>query len=395
MLVTRILGDCPSCKGKNKFGNVSVQGDHVLRGCMSCSYSKIIPLPEIRKKILYLDQFFFSSAFRGGDQRFVDAVDQIRRISALQLLIVPYSSIHEDETHQWRGYDGKSREDLMQFIKATSRGFKYEPPDSVEETQIIHAFQSFLAGNSPEFEMQERHILRQNVHKWDGYFRIDVGRYMGDIDLIRDLKQQSVEGLVNLFDEWRKSENTFDQDVMLEFNASSKGYIDTYVQYASRIAVGDYNALFDAPIRSQVVQSLLVCFPDEISPAQRLKKIGQFFLSKHFYNIPYQWVSSRIYAVLKHMVKNGAYRNADSTINKLRGFFYDVKHVALYAPYCDAFIMDQPMASIVSDSRIALERKYGVRVFSLNNWNELFVWLNEIEEGMSEEHKLGISAAYP
>lgn len=33
MLVSKILGDCLACGGKDCFGNVSVYCDHVLRGC--------------------------------------------------------------------------------------------------------------------------------------------------------------------------------------------------------------------------------------------------------------------------------------------------------------------------------------------------------------------------
>lgn len=153
MLVTRVLGDCPGCEGKGRFGNVSVRADHVLRGCMSCKYRTTIWLPETRKKILYLDQFFFSSAFKEGDPRFIKAAQRIREISALQLLAVPFSSIHEDETHQWRGYDGKNKEDLMEFIKATSRGHKFEPSYDVEQTQIVRAFQAHLRGESASFEL--------------------------------------------------------------------------------------------------------------------------------------------------------------------------------------------------------------------------------------------------
>ena len=70
MLVNFVLGDCPGCGGKQQFGNVSVQGDRILRGCKCCKYHIAIPLPKIRKKILYLDQFFFSNAFKKQDPRF-------------------------------------------------------------------------------------------------------------------------------------------------------------------------------------------------------------------------------------------------------------------------------------------------------------------------------------
>lgn len=395
MLVTRVIGDCPGCGGKERFGNVSVQRDHVLRGCMSCKYSTTIWLPKIRKSILYLDQFFFSSAFREGDIRFVEAAQRIRQISALQLLVAPFSSVHEDETHQWRGYDGKNKENLMEFIKATSRGHEFEPAYDVEQTQIVRAFQAFLAGKSEVFALEERDAVDGDIHEWDDYFRIDVGRYMGDIELIRDLKRQSVEGLVDLFPDWRNSTNTFDQDVSLELQAAAKGYIDSYIQYALRVAGGDYAALFDSPIMSMIVQSLLHCLPDDLPPEKGLKKIGDFFKSRYFSEIPYQWLSARMFASLKDMVKRGAYADRTSAMKRLGGFFQDVKHVATYAPYCDAFVMDQAMASLVADQRIDLGNRYGVKIFSLNNWDQFFDWLGTLEAGMSQEHCAGLAAAYP
>jgi transcription elongation factor Elf1 len=56
-IVSYILGPCPSC-GKKSFGNVDVYGSHVLRGCGACEYKDRVPLPPVKKKIIYLDQFF-------------------------------------------------------------------------------------------------------------------------------------------------------------------------------------------------------------------------------------------------------------------------------------------------------------------------------------------------
>lgn len=196
MLVSRVIGDCPGCGGKNRFGNVSVRRDSVLRGCMTCKYSTTVWLPEIRKQILYLDQFFFSHAFRAKEPRFVDAARRISDVSSLQLLVAPFSSVHEEETHQWRSYG----EDLMAFIKTASRGHEFEPAYDVERTQILRAFRTFLEGRSPNFTLQERDALESDVHGWDDYFRIDVGRYIGDVELVRNLKRESIESLVECFD---------------------------------------------------------------------------------------------------------------------------------------------------------------------------------------------------
>jgi len=325
----------------------------------------------------------------------VKAADRISHISALQLLVAPFSSIHEDETHLWRGYGDKNKENLMEFIKVTSHGHEFKPAYKVERTQIVRAFQSFLADKPPEFQLEQRDVVKGNIHKWDDYFRIDVGRYTVDIELMRDLKQQSVEGLVDLFPHWRQSTSTFDEDVAFEMQDAAKGYIESYFKYASRVASGDYDALFDSPIMSKVVESLLYCLPDEMPPKERFMRVGAFFKSPHFMEIPYQWLSARIYATLKDMVKRGEHVDRDRALKRLRGFFQDVKHVSTYAPYCDAFVMDQAMASLVANPHIGLENRYGVKVFSLNKWDQFLAWLDALETKMTQKHRAGLAAAYP
>lgn len=100
-------------------------------------------------------------------------------------------------------------------------------------------------------------------------------------------------------------------------------------------------------------------------------------------------------ATLKHLVKNGFYTNREQALRKLNGFFYDVKHIATYAPYVDAFVMDQPMADLVSRPTIRLQEQYETKVFSLSNWDAFLAWLNELEAEMSSEHHEGLRVAYP
>jgi hypothetical protein len=248
VLVTRIKGDCPGCGGIRKFGNVSVRGVHLLRGCLSCKYHERVTLPPVRKKIIYLDQFFFSHAFHAQDPRFVAAAERIRQISALQLLAAPFSSIHEDETNQWRGYSGKNKDDLMKFIKATSRGHEFEPAYEVEKTQIHRAFQAFIGGGPSAFQRWEDDAVEEEIHEWDDYIWFDVGRYFGDVELMRALKQKSVIGLVNVFNQWRNSTLTFNEHVDLEMREMAQGYLASYWEYAGRIASGDFNAVFNSPL---------------------------------------------------------------------------------------------------------------------------------------------------
>lgn len=340
MLVTRVLGDCPDCRGKQSYGNVSVRGDHVLRGCMHCQYSTMVSLPEIRKKVIYLDQFFFSHAFRRGYVRFATALERVKRMTHLQLLVSPYSSVHEDETHQWRGYKDKSHQQLMDFIKATSRGAEFEKAYRVEETQVV-------------------------------------------------------QDLVNVFDQWQQSTQTFDQDVALEMHDAGKNYLQSYLKMVNRIAQGDFNAAIDSPIVATVAEHMLHCLPKETPRAEAISRCAEFFQSEHFVQVPNMWISARLFATLKDMVKRGAYSNREEARQRLSGVFDDILHISMYAPYCDAFVMDTPMADLVRQPTVGLEQRYGVKVFSLNNWDALLVWLNDLETGMTEEHRIGIAAAYP
>lgn len=368
MLVTRVLGDCPSCGGKQRFGNVSVLRDHVTRGCLSCNYSTEVWLPRVRKRILYLDQFFFSSAFRERDARFVEAAARIRHISRLQLLVAPFSSIHEDETHQWRGCDGKTKDALMEFIKATSGGHEFERAYNVERTQIERAFQAFLAGEPSTFTLREGDAFYGNIHEWEDYFRIDVDGYFGNIEFFREGKRRSVDGLVGLFPDWRRSTDSFDQHVAVEIHDAAECYD---------------------------VQSGLYSLSDELPPEDRMRRIRDFFKSQYFSDIPHQWLSARLFATLRDMVKGGAYPKPDDAMQRLSGFFEDVKHISIYAPYCDAIVMDKAMASLVANPRVDLENRYGVKVFSVNNWEQLLAWLEALESGMSPLHRAGLAAAYP
>lgn len=395
MLIIRKLGGCPNCKGKDCFGNVSICTDRVLQGCERCRYESAVFLPKIHKKVIYLDQFFFSNAFKGGDKRFVPAIERVKRMSYLQLLVAPYSSVHEDETYQWRGYKNKSYDQLMEFIKATAHGAEFEKAYSVERIQILKAWCAFLKSQSTEYVFEKTDALKGDLDKWNDYFRIDVGGYMRDVELKRTLKTRAVHELVKVLDEWQASTQTFEQNVALEIHDAGRKYVNSYLTMVNRISQGDFNAVIDSPIVASVMEHMLHWLPDEQPFDGKMYRCIEFFLSEHFSNVPNLWLAARMFATLKDMVKRGAYANREDALKRLSGVFEDFKHVALYAPYCDAIVIDKAMAVLVQQPTIALEQRYGVKVFSLNNWDDLLAWLDGIEAGMSDEHKAGVVAAYP
>jgi len=75
-LVSKVIGDCPACRRKDGYGNVNVSGNTLLRGCLSCRHVDHIQLPELNKKVLYLDQFFYSHVFRAENPAFKEGEGQ-------------------------------------------------------------------------------------------------------------------------------------------------------------------------------------------------------------------------------------------------------------------------------------------------------------------------------
>jgi len=397
-LVTRIIGDCPSCGAKNAFGNISVKSEFVVRGCIACRHKKKLLLPPIRKKVLYLDQFFFSRAFRRSskyDAKYANAIDWIRQLALNQQLVAPFSTVHEDETHQWSGDDHHTPEDLMRFIKNSSGGHKFEASWCIQKDQTVGSFMSFLKEQSAEFGVDSDIAFRNSVHGWTDYFWIDVGGYIGDVDRIAKAKNDSVADLVAELPRWRESKMPFEESLELEYRDAGRGYIDAYSEFVMRTGSGDVSALFDAPIASMVIESMMHGFDHEVSNDVKLKKVLEFFNSGHFRKIPYQYISCRAFAVLKERVKRGAYQNPKTAEQKLSGIFSDIDHVATFAPYCDAIFIDKAMEEIVRDKRVGLSRTFGVQVFSESNWEEFEAWLHQVQSSISEAHRSALAVAYP
>jgi hypothetical protein len=178
-------------------------------------------------------------------------------------------------------------------------------------------------------------------------------------------------------------------------HAAGKNYLDSYLKMGIRLAQGDFAAAIASPIVARVMEHMLHWLPDEQPLGDKLKLCADFFRSEHFNHVPMLSIEARMFATLKAMVKRGAYSNRVDAHRRLIGVFEDIKHIALYAPYCDAFFMDQPMAELVRQPTVDLEQSYDVKTFSLNNQDEFLAWLDTLERDMSDEHKAGIRAAYP
>lgn len=363
-----------------------------MRGCLSCRHWDRIPLPRLNKKILYLDQFFYSHAFRGENKSFVGAKERIRALAIDQLIVSPYSNLHEDETQLWTP---EQREPLMKFIKQTSGGHKFWPEYHVKQVQIAEAFPRFLSQAAPEPIIDRTDAIPSDVNKWDDYFWIDVGSFKTDPDILRCGKDEAVRSLIDLFPEWAQGPSTFDDDVAAELRGGRDSYFRLYLQYVRRIGEGDHKALIDSPIDSKIVENLMRYANEYLTPDYRMQRIHAFFDSTYFANVPHERISSEFFALLRYKLRQGAYRDAEKAKRRFKGFFYDVRFIATYAPYCDAMVVDALMHSWATDPLIDLPRRYGTRFFSRTNWSDFLDYLDELDMSRTEELKTALQMVHP
>src|SRR5260370_2517734 len=73
---------------------------------------------QTRKSILYPDQHFFSSVFKGKDPRWSTAMQRITEFLDFQLLAVPHPSTHEPQTDLYT----RRRDELLNFIQTLTHG---------------------------------------------------------------------------------------------------------------------------------------------------------------------------------------------------------------------------------------------------------------------------------
>ena len=344
---------------------------------------------QTRKSLLYLDHNFFSSVYRGNGPQWNKATQRITELLDLQLLAVPYSSTHEAEADFYT-----RRDDLVKFIQRVARGHHFEPYYRVEETQILKAFQAYLANDPAAYIKEESDALPSSVHDWDGYYSVSVFRAASGVERKRQLKERAIDELVNTLSNWAASKNNFEQDLELELRDAGRILIEEYAKKTGRLWAGDFSALVDSPVSASVVEDMVYVLSVKQMQGDAARVIPAFFRSQHFAEVPSQQLSARLFSTFKKRVREGAYRDPEKAREKLSGFLFDVQHAATYVPYCDAFFTDRFMADLLNDKHVGAEQTFGCKVFSVSKMASFFGWLDDVKSRMTADHADGLTWAY-
>ena len=121
---------CPDCGTDRTFGVLMICDRHYVRRCIQCWFDKSLPLPAIKKTIIYLDQFVLSNMMKELDPSkeyahgfYRTLFEKLDRLSKRQLIVCPDSPIQDYESV----VDTPIREDPRSVSPAVTRR---RPPQS-------------------------------------------------------------------------------------------------------------------------------------------------------------------------------------------------------------------------------------------------------------------------
>ncbi len=358
--------------------------------CRACRKRYDLPLIKQKKKIIYLDQNFFSHTYNGTDLPFLKRAKRLATLAQKQLLICPYSDIHDEETHSSSNPDYQKRQDeLWQFIKKISRGKHFYLGTKIEEQQLINAFLSFINKGSEKGEIILSDAITPSIHDWDESLRVELTWSKADFiepTTWEQHKKNFVDSITKELPRWRNSTFSLEENYNHEIQSYAQILLSNFIK-----VINSEDILQKVENRAYAaIYTLLDLNTRKESAQESLANVLAFLQSKHFSNIPYINISAGLWAIIRQEIKKNRYLDTPVEKNiKLRtqGIPADIKHLSIFVPYCDAVFTEKKMASFLQQWNQHPLGNYNFKVFSVDNWNDFDTYLDEIENNITPEMK--------
>ena len=167
-----IIKKCPRCH-KKAFRRLDIFGDSIMWKCKKCAETGREKLFRIEKKIIYLDQFGYSnilkSTLRNNNDKWNKLGDRIRELVEDQIIVCPYSTVHQTETEFYETY----YKEITDLYRNFSAGIAFKHPHRIEQNQILQSLLNFLSeDDSKPHEFPWKNALHSNPHKWSSRFSV-------------------------------------------------------------------------------------------------------------------------------------------------------------------------------------------------------------------------------
>lgn len=405
--------DCPKCR-QHEFGVLHIYDNSYTRRCRSCWHTLTFILPELRKKVIYLDQFVFSNIMKTlssdvpGHKRakteplWRELFETLDVLCRMQLVICPDSSEHHDESLISPFY-----EELKHTYEHFSTGISFTRSTSIQEMQIVEAFHSWLTNKKPDFDFDARRIAHPNLHGWqDRIFITTSGTLPGYKQSVLQSRRNVHGALGDLFRRWQTEKKSFEKVFELE----KAGYADSILQgierdrqKAAEMAsvfqrvgpvprfVSRYSATMNTPLMHGLQHVASLHFANEYNrelqegKLESLEDLAQekviaFLKSGAMNETPSNIIAASMYAALARRAVVGQKKVPDE------GMATDIRVVSTLLPYCDAMFVDNVCRSLLNEIPQTHKQPYKCRVFSSKTSSDFLQYLIEIRNSTTPKH---------
>jgi hypothetical protein len=378
---------------------------HYVHRCNSCGFDQTLPLPPLKKRIIYLEQHGISEMAKVLDSEKTSAAEtgnrayfrtlfkRLDRLSKLQLIVCPHSPIHNRESLVDTRY-----EKFQGVFRRLSHGVSFREPKTILHTQIRRSFDAWLADAPPESPFDRDFALTKNPDVWQSLYRIDLDSTLpGAVEGLKRRNAIFNERLNHLCEQWQQGaklsfDETCDAIILAFANSLWEEYL-AYQKHFKAVRSGQipHRQFFLPPPGAELVRRMGSAARSALGvQVDWAARLGEFFASQPFRSISAIRTTALLWASIARAVKAGRRRYPTG------GMYNDIDVVASYSPFCHAMFVDKEISHLVSQGELRLAFAGKPQFFSLRRGEreEFLAYLDAIEGAAPPEHLRIVNDVY-
>lgn len=358
--------DCLLCNSSQSLGCiVDKQNFHLIELCKICNHSKYRPFPKLNKKVIYLDQFFFSLAKDRSPSRnlfFQQAWEKLTELYRLQIIVCPFSIFHEIETTALQSLDSVQK--LQKNYEELSGGIKFYDPLSIYKMETEREFLHWLRG---ENQLNIDDIVYGKRNQWLPSVKI-TNRLEAFNNNNRFFLEEKAKQLYKIIE--------------IHMNSKNKTYKDIYNDIQQEFSVDSLNKGLPFKLEDYLYTKCSISF---------INALEQDFIKENMCKISSVKITSAFIAEIIYQeirTNKSFYKYND---------FYDINMIASIMPYCDAIFIDKQMYLHLTRPNHAGQviPEFQEKLFSAKNIEHFLYYLENLNKEIPAMHKELVEIMYP
>jgi hypothetical protein len=398
---------CPNC-GKNSFGVLRVEERQYFRRCKECLYprgnqpSARYPLPELSKKIIYVDQFAVSNMMnalnpetkahkRGVDEFYLRLFEKLDHLCKLQVIICPSSDFHYQESLVHEHYEA-----LKKMYNLLSYGISFDDHGDIQNAQVYEHARNWISGRAdapPDFD--EHPVFQENVNAWQDHLIItaDFPKELSQkiAKGLRHIREKSIEGMKDLIARWQsEKDKTFDYwfEQESQWGKEVLKFLQNPLEKLSGWVEPNQIDPLRIPVFKMLLSIRLAFIREGVKESDVKAKLIEYLNSASFKHLPFNRIHSMLIAALARQVATSGRKNID------QGMMNDTSMISTLLPYCDAMFIDNACRNLLMETPLRVEDEYGTKVFSINIKADFLNYLDDIEANITQDHFDRVNEVY-